>query len=218
LRDHAVKDVGVILDWVDRHTKLDGGRVGIHGASYGGFMALASLVAHGDRLRAGSSLVGISNLVTFLENTASHRRPLRRAEYGDERDPETRRYLTSISPLTHASSIRTPLFVAHGARDPRVPAREAEQIAHAAAESGAEVWYMLAHREGHLLRQRRTRDTFYRLLATFVEKHLLGSVPSSESESVPDESVPAASVPDESAPAEAVPAEPPMSTPAFDGP
>jgi dipeptidyl aminopeptidase/acylaminoacyl peptidase len=73
-------------------------------------------------------MVGISDLVTFLEGTGVYRQEYRRAEYGDERDPRMREHLRSISPLARIDRITRPVFVAHGANDPRVPVREAEQI------------------------------------------------------------------------------------------
>ena len=68
------------------------------GGSYGGYMALATMTHYGDRLRAGIDVVGISNFVTFLKNTQDYRRDLRRAEYGDEREPAMREHLAAISP------------------------------------------------------------------------------------------------------------------------
>ena len=66
--------------------------------------------------------------MTFLENTQSYRRDLRRVEYGDERDPKQRAKLLEISPLRRVAKIKAPLFVVQGANDPRVPKSEAEQI------------------------------------------------------------------------------------------
>ena len=98
-------------------------------------------------------MVGISNFVTFLENTSAYRRELRRLKYGDETDPRMREILHQISPLTNADRIKAPLFVVQGANDPRVPLSEAEQIyekAKANAEkNGLEAWYMVASDEGH---------------------------------------------------------------------
>lgn len=96
-RQDSVADIGALLDWIARQPDLDAGRVGVSGGSYGGFMVLASLVAYPDRLRCGIDSVGISNFVSFLENTESYRRDLRRVEYGDERDPEMRAFLDRIS-------------------------------------------------------------------------------------------------------------------------
>src|SRR5690606_40382104 len=90
-RHEAIRDVGAVLDYVAKRPDLDAGRVGIYGASYGGYMALAALVSYPQRLAAGASNVGMSNLVSFLENTRDYRRDLRRREYGDERDPSARR-------------------------------------------------------------------------------------------------------------------------------
>jgi dipeptidyl aminopeptidase/acylaminoacyl peptidase len=176
LRPDAIQDVGAVLDWIAARRDLDPARVGIYGASYGGYMVLAALVEYGDRIAAGCDVVGLSNLVTFLEGTSAYRRDSRRAEYGDERDPTMREFLESVSPLTQAARIRSPLFVAHGANDPRVPLGEAEQIVKAVRDGGIEAWYMVAPDEGHGFRKRRTRDAFYQLMATFFEIHLLGHV------------------------------------------
>lgn len=172
-RHHAVQDVGALLDYVAERPDLDATRVGIHGASYGGFLVLASLVAYPDRLVAGSDVVGMSNLVSFLEHTQDYRRDVRRVEYGDETEPETRKYLTSISPLTHVERMRSALLVAHGENDPRVPLAEAERIVEAVRGNGAEAWFFLARGEGHSFRKRRTRDTFYRVMAEFFERQLV---------------------------------------------
>ena len=89
-REAAIKDIGALLDWIAKQKRLDANRVVIIGASYGGYVALASAVHYSDRLRAAVDRFGISNFVTFLENTQDYRRELRRLEYGDERDPEMR--------------------------------------------------------------------------------------------------------------------------------
>lgn len=173
-RGGAIADVGALLDWIAAEPTLDEARVGIVGASYGGFMVLASLVAYPDRFAAGCDMVGISNIVTFLENTRGYRRDLRRAEYGDERDPEVRAALEQLSPLNAIERVRAPLFVAHGANDPRVPVSEAEQVVEALRQQGREVWYMLAPNEGHSFRKANNRDIYYASMATFFERHLLG--------------------------------------------
>lgn len=174
LRRHdAVADVGALLDFVAARPDLDATRVGIHGASYGGFMVLAALVAYPERFVAGSDVVGMSNLVSFLTSTRDYRRDVRRVEYGDETDPKTREYLTAISPLSHVERIKSALLVAHGENDPRVPLAEAEQMVRAVRNNGAEAWFFLARGEGHNFRKRRTRDTFYRVMAEFFERQLL---------------------------------------------
>jgi len=159
-REDSVKDIGALLDWVATRPELDRTRVGIYGGSYGGYMVLASLTTYPERIRAGVDMVGIANFITFLENTAPYRRDLRRAEYGDERIPAMRDFLMRISPVNSASRIRSALFVAHGANDPRVPAGEAEQIVEAVRSGGADVWYMLARNEGHGYDKKENRDAF----------------------------------------------------------
>ena len=153
LREDAVRDIGALLDWIARQPDLDPERVAVTGGSYGGYMVLASLVHFGTRLRCGVDVVGISNFVTFLENTAPYRRDLRRAEYGDERDPEMRAFLESISPLSHAERIRSRVLVVQGANDPRVPVTESRQMVDRIQEAGTEVAYIEAADEGHGFRK-----------------------------------------------------------------
>ena len=171
-REDSVKDIGALLDWIGGQKELDARRVAVSGGSYGGYMVLASLVHFGDRLRAGIDVVGISSFLTFLENTAEYRRDLRRVEYGDERDPEMRKHLEAISPLSHVDKIKSALFVAQGANDPRVPAGEAQQIVGAVRKTGKDVWFMLARDEGHGFKKKSNQDTFTQLAILFLEKHL----------------------------------------------
>ena len=177
LREDSVRDVGALLDWIAEQPELDAGRVGIIGGSYGGYMVMASLIHFGDRLRAGVNVVGISNFVTFLESTRDYRRNQRREEYGDERDPEMRAFLESISPTTHAHRINRPLFIAQGANDPRVPQSEADQMVATIRSHNGEVWYFLARDEGHGFRKKSNRDHYNNAVVLFLHKHLLNSLP-----------------------------------------
>lgn len=173
-REDAVKDIGALLDWIALQPKLDQNRVAILGASYGGYMVLASAVHYGDRLRAGVDHVGISNFVTFLENTQDYRQALRRTEYGDERDPQMRAFLESISPLNHVDKINIPLLVVQGQNDPIVPMSESEQLVRALRLRGQTVWYMNALNEGHGYGRKENRDLYQQATILFLRKYLLG--------------------------------------------
>ncbi|MDB5472128.1 MAG: family peptidase [Caulobacter sp.] len=158
LRQDSVKDIGALLDWIATQPDLDKDRVVVYGGSYGGFMVLASLAAYSDRLAGAIDIVGISNFKTFLANTEGYRRDLRRAEYGDERDPEMAKAFDRISPLNLTSKMKKPLFVIQGRNDPRVPWTEAEQMVSALRSQGGDVWYMLAGDEGHGFRKKQNVD------------------------------------------------------------
>jgi dipeptidyl aminopeptidase/acylaminoacyl peptidase len=172
-REDSVKDIGAFLDWIERDAGLDKGRVGVIGGSYGGYMVLASLVHHGNRLRCGVDAVGISNFLTFLKNTQGYRRDLRRVEYGDERDPAMAEFLGRISPANHANKIQQPVFVIQGLNDPRVPASESEQMVKAIREHGGTAWYLMAKDEGHGFQRKRNVDFMFQSTALFLQGRLL---------------------------------------------
>lgn len=172
-REDSVRDIGALLDWIGKQPDLDAQRVVVSGGSYGGYMVLASLVHYSDRLAAGIESVGISNFVTFLENTQPYRRDLRRAEYGDERDPVMRAHLEAISPLNQVDRIKRPLLISQGANDPRVPASESEQIFAALKAEGIPVWYVLAEDEGHGFRKKANRDFNAAVMSLFLERFVL---------------------------------------------
>ena len=172
-REDSVKDIGALLDWIATQPRLDPSRVVVTGGSYGGYMSLAVATTYPERIAGAIDVVGISNFVSFLENTESYRRDLRRVEYGDERDPEMRAFLTSISPLSHAAKITKPLFVVQGKNDPRVPWTEAEQIVREARASGAKVWYLLAENEGHGFARKENADFLFYSIVMFMRETML---------------------------------------------
>ena len=173
LRKDSVKDIGALLDWIATQPELDADRVAVFGGSYGGYMVLASMVDYNERIAAGIDIVGISDFVTFLRNTESYRRDLRRAEYGDERDPAMLAFLQEIAPLRNASAITRPLFVAQGLNDPRVPASEAEQIFEAVQANGGEPWFLMFKDEGHGFAKKSNADYFGAATMLFWQRHLL---------------------------------------------
>ena len=172
-REDSVKDIGALLDWIATQKDLDASRVAVFGGSYGGYMVLASGVHYSKRLKAAVDIVGISNFVTFLENTQDYRRDLRRAEYGDERVPAMRSHLQEISPSNNVDKINLPMFVVQGQNDPRVPVTEAEQIVKALRDKNKQVWYMNALNEGHGYRKKENRDVYQQAVVMFFEQFLL---------------------------------------------
>lgn len=173
LREDSVKDVGALLDWIVTRPDLDPDRVMVSGGSYGGYMTLAVAARYADRIRCALDVVGISNFVTFLENTEAYRRDLRRVEYGDERDAKMREFLLRISPVNSAERITKPLFVVEGANDPRVPAEESQQIVRTLKQTGASVWYLVGKDEGHGFAKKRNVDFLFYATVAFVQEFLL---------------------------------------------
>ena len=171
-REDSVKDIGALLDWIAQQPDLDASRVLVTGGSYGGYMTQAVSVHYSDRIVGGLTNVGISNFVSFLTHTESYRRDLRRAEYGDERDPAMRAFLEKISPLNNAEKIRKPLFVVQGKNDPRVPFTESEQIVAKVRANGLPVWYLRGENEGHGFARQENADFLFYAMVKFVEQTL----------------------------------------------
>ncbi|KAJ8901888.1 hypothetical protein NDN08_004093 [Rhodosorus marinus] len=172
-REDSVKDIGAVLDWIKTQSDLNPEKVAVFGGSYGGYMVLACMIRYGDRLMCGAEIVGISNFVTFLENTSDYRRDHRRGEYGDERDAKMREFLNKISPLTNVNKIKKPMLIAQGRNDPRVPESESVQVRNAIRENGLNVWYILAKDEGHGFRKKQNRDFWNAALFSFLQEHLV---------------------------------------------
>ena len=169
-RMDSVADVSAGVEWLHDHPEVDADRIAAMGGSYGGFMVLASLTEYPELWAAGVDVVGIANFVTFLENTGDWRRELREAEYGSLDDD--REFLESISPITNVESIEAPLFVLHGANDPRVPVSEAEAIVERARERDVPVRKLIFDDEGHGFSKLDNRIEAYRAIVEFLDEHV----------------------------------------------
>jgi len=173
LREDTYKDINALFDWIATRADLDPERVAVMGGSYGGHMTLAVSTFYSDRIRCSIDVVGISNLVTFLEHTEAYRRDLRRVEYGDERDPKMREFLERIAPMNNIEKIHKPMFVIAGKNDPRVPVSESDQIVAALKKQGTPVWYLMAKDEGHGFKKKQNQDFQFYAEILFLEKFLL---------------------------------------------
>jgi dipeptidyl aminopeptidase/acylaminoacyl peptidase len=172
-RDDTYKDINALFDWIAARPDLDADRIAVTGGSYGGHMTLAVSTFYSDRIRCSVDIVGMSNLVTFLEHTEAYRRDLRRVEYGDERDPKMREYLEKIAPMNNIEKIRKPMFVIAGKNDPRVPVSESQQIADALKKQGTPVWLLIAKDEGHGYRKKSNQDFQFYATVEFLRQYLL---------------------------------------------
>lgn len=166
----AVADLAALHDWLASVDGLDAGRAALYGGSYGGYLVLAGLTFQPERWAAGVDIVGISSLVTFLERTSPYRRRVREREYGSlatDRD-----FLLAASPLTHLEHLSAPLFVIHGANDPRVPLSEAEQLHAHLASRGVRTELLVYPDEGHGLQKLANRLDAYPRVVAFLDEVL----------------------------------------------
>jgi dipeptidyl aminopeptidase/acylaminoacyl peptidase len=172
-REDTYKDVNALFDWIGTQPDLDADRIAVMGGSYGGHMTLAVSTFYSDRIRCSVDIVGMSNLVTFLEHTEAYRRDLRRVEYGDERDPKMREFLERIAPMNNIDKIKKPMLVFAGKNDPRVPVSESEQIASALKKQGTPVWFVVAKDEGHGFQKKANQDYQFYATVEFLQQYLL---------------------------------------------
>jgi prolyl oligopeptidase PreP (S9A serine peptidase family) len=169
-REDSVRDLAAVNRWLRARPEVHPDRIAVLGGSYGGYMVLAALTLDPELWAAGCDIVGIANFRTFLERTASYRRALREAEYGSlARDGAV---LDRVSPIHRVDRIRAPLFVIHGANDPRVPVGEAEQIVAALRARHQRVEYQRFDNEGHGIFRRENRVAAYGALARFFDEVL----------------------------------------------
>ncbi|WP_162224452.1 S9 family peptidase [Halorussus amylolyticus] len=169
-RMDSVRDIAEAVEWLADRPEIDPERVVAYGRSYGGFMVLAALTEYPDLWAAGVDFVGIGNWVTFLENTGDWRRAHREAEYGSLADD--RKFLESISPIHSVDEIECPLFVQHGANDPRVPVSEARQIAAEVESQGVPVETLIFDDEGHHTTKLGNRIEMFERIAGFLDRHV----------------------------------------------
>ncbi len=170
LRLDSVRDLESLHAWLSARPEIDGSRAVVYGRSYGGFMVLAALAFQPEIWAAGLESVGISSWVTFLENTSPYRRAVREREYGFlDRDLD---FLVEASPITHVDRMRAPLFIQHGANDPRVPLSESEEIARVLEEKGVRCELLVYADEGHSIAKLSNRIDSFTRMAAFLDEVL----------------------------------------------
>jgi len=173
-REDSVKDVGAVLDWIAAQPSLDKSRVMVTGISYGGYMSYAAAEMFADRVRCAVSANGISDFITYFQYTNEARVEDRRAEYGDERDPAMREFLTRISPVTQAAKLKVPLMIVNGGRDPRVPPQQGDEMTAAVKANGMPVWHLVFADEPHVLFQNVANNNyFFYVQIQFIRQYLL---------------------------------------------
>lgn len=168
LREDAIKDLGALLVWLGGQNNYDAKHTFVSGDYYGGFLALSALVNYGGRLQGAIIQGGIADFPNYLNTISPPARSLRRAEFGDERNPEQRAYLRRISPLTSIDRIKQPILLVQGRDDALMPLADTQQLLASLRTAGVEVWYLQANNEGHFFRIKTNRDAYLRTVARFL--------------------------------------------------
>jgi dipeptidyl aminopeptidase/acylaminoacyl peptidase len=168
-RLNSVRDYVAFRDWLVAQGIADPNRIAISGGSYGGYVVLASLTFFPEKFSCGVCQFGVANFISFLQNTAPYRRPLREAEYGLLADEEM---LRGISPLFRIANVTRPLIIMQGANDPRVPLSESTQMYEALKARGNDVELLVFGDEGHGWQKRENRALAWGAELNFLSKHL----------------------------------------------
>lgn len=166
-------DVTDGVAWLVQKEIADKDRIAIYGGSYGGYSTLAGLAFTPDLYRCGVDYVGVSNIFTLMETIPPYWKPMREMFYEMVGHPETDKdLLRNASPVFHADKITAPLFVAQGAKDPRVKKSESDQIVLALKKRGVDVPYLVKENEGHGFRNEENRFEFYKQMEAFLDRHM----------------------------------------------
>ncbi|MET4561591.1 dipeptidyl aminopeptidase/acylaminoacyl peptidase [Lysinibacillus parviboronicapiens] len=161
------------VQWAIDQGIADPESIGIYGASFGGYATLAGITKTPDLYAAAVDYVGVSNIFTLLDTIPPYWETMRNMFYERVGHPEKdKELLTEASPVFHVDKIKTPLFVAQGANDPRVNQAESDQIVKALRDRGVDVEYMLKENEGHGFQNEENRIEFYNAMLKFLDNHL----------------------------------------------
>jgi dipeptidyl aminopeptidase/acylaminoacyl peptidase len=161
------------VNWLVKEGIADPKRIAIYGASYGGYATLAGITKTPDLYAAAVDYVGVANLFTFLKSIPPYWKPfaeMMKEMVGDDLKDQVQ--FEATSPALNADKIKTPLFVAQGAKDPRVAKAESDQMVAALKKRGVEVDYMVKDNEGHGFRNQENQFEFYEAMEKFLAKHL----------------------------------------------
>jgi dipeptidyl aminopeptidase/acylaminoacyl peptidase len=166
------------VNWLVSQGIADPKRVAIYGGSYGGYAVLEGLTKNPDLYAAGVDYVGVSNLFTFLKTVPPYWKPYLDMMYEMVGNPQTdKSWFEAHSPALNADKIKAPLFVAQGAKDPRVNINESNQIVEALKKRGVDIQYMVKPNEGHGFHNEENRFDFYQAMEAFLGKHLTPAAP-----------------------------------------
>ncbi|WP_208657555.1 prolyl oligopeptidase family serine peptidase [Kosakonia sp. MUSA4] len=171
-RQSAIADIGDLLTWVQRNKNIKKNKIILTGGSYGGYVVLDSLTIFPNKICAGIDLMGSANLITYLENTQDYRKDLRRKEYGDERIPSVRRFMSQTAPVNNITKITSSLLIVGGVNDPRVPFSESLSMYQALKSTGHDVTLIKLSREGHFINGAVDRANVLSAQVNFINKEL----------------------------------------------
>ncbi len=161
------------VQWLIKQGIADPKRVAIYGGSYGGYATLAGVTFTPDLYAAAVDYVGVANMFTFMKTIPPYWKPYLDMFHEMVGDPvKDKAMMAAVSPVMHADKIKTPLFVAQGAHDPRVNKAESDQMVAALKKRGIDVEYMVKENEGHGFHNEENRFDFYEAMEKFLDEHL----------------------------------------------
>ena len=173
------------VDWAVKEGIADPKRVGIMGGSYGGYATLVGLSFTPERFACGVDICGPSSLATLIESFPPYWGPYLAMTWtpfvGDPKNEKDRADMLARSPITKAESIKAPLLIGQGAKDPRVTQKESDVMVEALRGRGVEVEYVVYPDEGHGFQRPPNRLDFFSKAETFLGKHLGGRAESGPS-------------------------------------
>jgi dipeptidyl aminopeptidase/acylaminoacyl peptidase len=148
-RESSFQDVPATVEFLVRSGRAIPGRIGVHGWSYGGYLALVALTRWPQLFAAGSSHAGMSDLLEFFAETEPWMAAASVTEYGDPTTDGA--LLRELSPLRDFDRVCAPVLLVHGEQDTNVPVGESIRAHRALLAAGKRTELLLLPGEGHTI-------------------------------------------------------------------
>ncbi len=165
------------VNWAVSRGVADPKRIGVYGASYGGYAALTAATKTPETFACIVDIFGIANLLTFMAALPEYWKPwfiVWKNRLGDPDTEAGRALLRERSPLTHIDRAFRPILIAQGLEDVRVTRAESEQMVAALRHRNVPVTYVTFPDEGHGFVRPENQIAFRAVTEAFLAKHLNG--------------------------------------------
>ncbi|MGF7181877.1 prolyl oligopeptidase family serine peptidase [Tunturiibacter psychrotolerans] len=166
-----IDDIAASVKYLVDTGLADSNRVAIGGGSHGGTVVANAVAKLPDTFAAGIEMFGVVDRALFLQYTNRNSKIRWETKMGGTPEEKPAVY-RKANVLPDVESIKTPLLILHGEKDPQVPPQESAEFAEALKKAGKTYLYFTYPNEGHGFQQRDHRKDSYEKQLAFLDKYL----------------------------------------------